>query len=54
MCFEYYERRRREADESRQLWRDFERTEPVREPELPDEPTESPVEAREDVATVER
>jgi hypothetical protein len=55
MCYERYDRRRREADESRQMWRDFGRTEPVRDPEPPDEVTEpDPTEAKEPVTAPER
>jgi hypothetical protein len=35
MCHERYLRRRREADESREIWRDFESTQPVGDPEAP-------------------
>ena len=42
MCWEYYERRRREDEESRALWRDFERTTPISDPE-PREGTEPEV-----------
>ena len=36
MCHErWMQRRRTEADESRELWRDFDRTRPVTEPEAP-------------------
>jgi hypothetical protein len=52
MCHEWYERRRREADESREMWRDFARTQAVRDPEPPDEVTEpEPTEARRTVTT---
>jgi hypothetical protein len=55
MCNEYYLRRRREADESRAIWQDFERAQPVDEPESPGEPTEpEPTELREAIATPER
>jgi hypothetical protein len=55
MCHEWYERRRREADESREMWRDFGRTEPVRDPEARDEVTEGePTEVREAVVAPER
>jgi hypothetical protein len=33
MCHERWMRRRTEADESRELWREFDRTQPVTEPE---------------------
>ena len=39
MCEEWWMwRRRREAEEARWLWDEFERTPPVREPERTDEP----------------
>jgi hypothetical protein len=36
MCYERYLRRRREDEESRAIWQDFERTTPISDPE-PDE-----------------
>jgi hypothetical protein len=43
MCYERYERRRRrEADESRAMWHDFDRTTPISDPE-PREVTEPEV-----------
>jgi hypothetical protein len=55
MCYERYERRRREADESREMWWDFARTQWVGDPEPPGEVTEpEPTEAREAVPTPER
>jgi hypothetical protein len=33
MCYERYLRRRREDEESREIWQDFERTTPISEPE---------------------
>jgi hypothetical protein len=33
MCYERYLRRRREDEESRAIWQDFERTTPISEPE---------------------
>jgi hypothetical protein len=36
MCHERYLRRRREADESRAIWQDFESTQPVGDPEPPE------------------
>jgi hypothetical protein len=37
MCYERYMRRRRqEADESRGIWQDFERTTPISDPQPPD------------------
>ena len=41
MCHEYYLRRRREADESRKIWQDFERTQPVADAEPPEPVTEA-------------
>jgi hypothetical protein len=41
MCYERYLRRReREAEESREMWRDFERTTPLAGDEPPAEETE--------------
>ena len=55
MCHERYLRRRKEADESRELWQDFERTTPIADPEPRTEVTESePTEAREELTTSER
>jgi hypothetical protein len=55
MCNEYYLRRRREADESRAIWQDFERAQPVDAPEAPADATEpEPTEPREAIATPER
>jgi hypothetical protein len=55
MCNEYYLRRRREADESRAIWQDFEGTQPVDDPKSPAEaPEPEPTELREAVATPER
>jgi hypothetical protein len=55
MCNERYLRRRREADESRAIWQDFERTQPVDDPEPPAEVTESePTAVREAIATPEQ
>jgi hypothetical protein len=56
MCYERYSRRRREeAEESHELWQDFERTRPVADPEPPAEATEPErTEAREEIATSER
>ena len=33
MCYERYLRRRREDEESRAIWQDFDRTTPISEPE---------------------
>jgi hypothetical protein len=55
MCYERYERRRREAEESREVWWDFARTTPVRDPEPRDDVSEAePTEAREAVTSPER
>jgi hypothetical protein len=55
MCYERYERRRREWDESRAMWVDFARTEPLTDPEPQDEVGEpEPTEAREQVAAPNR
>ncbi len=55
MCYERYERRRREAEESPEMWRDFAQTAPVRDPEPRDEVSEAePTEAREAVTSPER
>jgi hypothetical protein len=40
MCHERYLRQRREADENRQIWHDFEQTRPVADPDGPPEVTE--------------
>jgi hypothetical protein len=55
MCYERYLRRRREADESREIWQDFERTRPVGDPEPREEVTDpEPTEARETTGVTER
>jgi hypothetical protein len=55
MCNERYLRRRREADESREIWQEFVRTEAVDDPEPPVEATEpEPSEVREAIGTPER
>jgi hypothetical protein len=55
MCYERHLWRRRQADESQEMWQDFVRTEPVRDPEPRTEVTEpEPTEAREAVAAPER
>jgi hypothetical protein len=48
MCHERdWRRLRKDADESHELWRDFERTTPVTDPQPPEEVRESePTEAR--------
>ena len=54
MCYERYLRRRREADESHELWRDFAETRPVDDPQ-PREVTEPErAEAREEVGSADR
>jgi hypothetical protein len=55
MCHELYQRRSREADESREIWQDFDRTRLVGDPEPREEVTEpEPTEAREEAALSER
>jgi hypothetical protein len=55
MCHERYRRRRREVEESREIWQDFARTRPVEDPEPPDEAAEpEATEVREAIATPER
>ena len=55
MCNEYYLRRRREADESRAIWQEFEGAQPVDDPESPAEAAEpEPTELRDAVAIPER
>jgi hypothetical protein len=55
MCNEYYLRRRREADESRAIWQDFERAQPFEEREPPAEVAEPEArDVREAIATPER
>jgi hypothetical protein len=55
MCNEHYLRRRREAEESRQVWQDFADTRPIDDPEPPGEVTEPErTEASEAVGTQER
>jgi hypothetical protein len=55
MCHEWYLRRRAEEDESREMWRDFERTELIKDPKPPVEVTDpEPAEVREAIATPER
>jgi hypothetical protein len=55
MCYERYLRRRREADEGREMWPEFDRTQPVdgREP-APEATEPEPAEMREAIATPER
>jgi hypothetical protein len=55
MCYERYLRRRREADESREIWHDFKQTRPVADPDGPPEVTEPEhTDAREEIAIAER
>jgi hypothetical protein len=56
MCYERWMRRRdREAEESPDVWRDFERTTPIADPDPPAQPAEPvPTEAREEVVTADR
>lgn len=52
MCNEYYLRRRREAEESREIWQEFVQAEPFEDPVPPDDVTEpEPTEVREAIAT---
>jgi hypothetical protein len=55
MCYERY-RRRREDEESHAIWRDFERTTPISEPEPREveEPERSEPERSEDLTASER
>jgi hypothetical protein len=47
--------RRREEDESREIWHDFEQTRPVADPDRPPEVTEpEPTDVREEIAIAER
>ena len=55
MCYERHLRRRREADESREIWQDFEQTRPVADPARPPEVTEPErSDVREEIAIAER
>jgi hypothetical protein len=55
MCYERHLSRRRQADESRSIWQDFEQTRPVADPEPPpDVTTPEPAEASEEIAVPER
>jgi hypothetical protein len=55
MCYERHLRRRREADESHEMWLDFEQTRPVADPDGPPEVTEPErTEAQEEIAVTER
>ena len=51
MCHERYLRHRREADEHREIWHDFEQTRPVADPDEPPEVTEPErTEAQQEIA----
>ena len=55
MCYDRYLRRRREADESKSVWEDFERTRPIADPEpAPDVTPPEPTEAHEESTVSER
>jgi hypothetical protein len=56
MCHEYWMRRRaqEEAHDSRELWRDFERTRPLVDEDPPPDEREPVVELREEPAVRER
>jgi hypothetical protein len=55
MCHERYPRRRREADESHEMWHDFEQTRPVADADRPPEVTEPErTDAQEEIAIAER
>jgi hypothetical protein len=55
MCCERYLRRRRKADESREIWHDFEQTRPVADPDGPPEVTQPErTNAQEEIAIAER
>jgi hypothetical protein len=55
MCYERWQRLHREADESRSMWQDFERTRWVAEPEpAPQDVPPEPAEAEEQLAVPER
>ena len=55
MCDDRYERRRRDADETREMWPEFARADPVRDPGPRDEVSEpEPTGAREPVASPKR
>jgi hypothetical protein len=55
MCYERYLRRRRQADESQEIWQEFDRTRPIADPEpVPDVTPPEPTEAKEEVALPER
>jgi hypothetical protein len=56
MCYEdFFRRHRREVDESRELWEDFERTQPIVDPKPQAEVSEPErADVREEVTTPER
>ena len=55
MCNERSLRRRREADESHEMWHNFEQTRPVADPDGPPEVTDSErTEAQEEIAVAKR
>jgi hypothetical protein len=54
MCNEYYLRRRREAEESREMWRDFTETRPVDDPEAPEPQEPERAGEREEIASADR
>ena len=55
MCHERWLRRHREADESQNLWQDFERTRPIADPDVPpDTSAPEPTEAQEEFTLPER
>ncbi len=56
MCYEnFFKRRRRDVEESRELWEDFERTQPIVDREPRAEVSEAePADDREEVAAPER
>jgi hypothetical protein len=55
MCHEWMWRRQREAEESREVWADFERSTPVAEPQAaPEQPEPARAEGDEEVVAAER
>jgi hypothetical protein len=55
MCHERYPRRRREADESHEMWHDFEQTRAVADADRPPEVTEPErTDVQEEIAIAER
>ena len=57
MCHErwMWRRRQTQADESREMWAEFDRVTPLAEPDLPEEgPEPAPAEAREEVSAPDR